>query len=165
MNPNIMNTNILDPKLNERKPFLIVLTVLLFAFIARVLAQLTVLLFHPGILPPMHLWQSGLLPYPLLLFFQILIILLFGKVVLDFAAMGGKFARPSRKLAQELTRWGTIYLGSMMARYSFLLCLHKGNLLPDGIIPTFFHWVLASFLLVLAQYHHNLTKRGTNAGI
>ena len=45
-------------------------------FLLRVLGQLEVVLIAPAWLPPMEQWYSGLLPYPLLLPAQILILML-----------------------------------------------------------------------------------------
>jgi hypothetical protein len=52
----------------------IVLTALLVLFIARVVAQLSQVLWPNSILPPFSAWQSGLLPYPILFLGQAAIV-------------------------------------------------------------------------------------------
>jgi hypothetical protein len=62
-------------------------------FCDRVLGQLLVAFFSVSFLPPMEEWYSGALAYPPLLASQILIILLYGKVALDFTRCRGFFTR------------------------------------------------------------------------
>jgi hypothetical protein len=51
-----------------------VLWILFSLFVGRVVGQLAVALDAAPFLPPMDEWQSGLLPYPLLLTSQLLLI-------------------------------------------------------------------------------------------
>ena len=120
------------------------LWLLLGLFCLRVLGQLTVVLFSPSFLPPMEAWYSGLLPYRPLLVSQILIILLYGKVCVDFTRGRGFFIRPRRRFGAALNVFGGMYFGAMVVRYALTRRL---------LIPVFFHWVLAAFLLVVAHYH------------
>jgi len=120
------------------------LWLLLGLFCLRVLGQLAVALFSPSFLPPMEDWYSGLLPYRPLLISQILIVLLYGKVCVDFTRGRGFFAKPRRRLGAALRVFGALYLGVMVIR-----CVLTRRLL----IPVLFHWILAAFLLVAAHYH------------
>ncbi|HEU5261964.1 MAG TPA: hypothetical protein VFU41_11150 [Gemmatimonadales bacterium] len=61
-----------------------VLWSLLFLFVLRVLGQALVAAFEVPFLPPMTKWYSGVIPYPILLPVQVLIILLLAKVATDF---------------------------------------------------------------------------------
>ena len=115
----------------------LLLTIFLALFIARVLGQLAVVLFHPAWLPPMEAWYSGLLPYPLLLPAQILIIVLMVAMIRQVK----RSAPPNRKLSNALLVFALVYAAGMLLR---LLLLHKGH------IPVFFHWVLAAFLVTYA---------------
>jgi hypothetical protein len=101
----------------------------------------------------MEAWYSGLLPYPLLLPSQFLIILLYGKVCLDFTRQQGLFYYPRRKLGQGLLIFGLIYLAVMGIRFIIWLSFYRGPWWMGGSIPIFFHWVLAGFILLVGSYH------------
>jgi putative CocE/NonD family hydrolase len=130
-----------------------VLTTLFFLFCLRVLGQILVAFFGVTFLPPMEEWMSGLMPYPELLTSQILIILLYGKICLDFARGYGYFVTPRPRLGINLLGFGWLYLGVMIIRYVIRMGLYSHERWKGGSIPIFFHWVLASFLLVLGHYH------------
>lgn len=121
-----------------------VLWALLFLFVLRVTGQALVYFFGVSFLPPMEKWYSGLMPYPYLLPTQILIIFLYGKVCVDFSTGSGFFAQPRPKLGVGLLIFGSLYFLAMIVRLA---------LWQKHYIPIFFHWVLASFLLVVGWYH------------
>ena len=135
------------------------LTTLLFLFCLRVLGQVLVAFFGVTSLPPMEEWMSGLMPYPELLASQILIILLYGKICLDFARGYGYFVTPRPRLGINLLKFGWLYLGVMIIRYVIRMGLYTHERWTGGSIPIFFHWVLASFLLVLGHYHWRSTAQ------
>jgi hypothetical protein len=99
-------------------------------------------------LPPVDEWQSGLLPYPLLLASQIVILGVLATVCVQFSRGKGYFVRPHTWLATPLWIAGWIYAAGMIVRYA---------LLRRDVIPVVFHIVLASVLLVVA--HHHRTPR------
>src|SRR5947209_16609795 len=70
------------------------LWLLLALFCLRVLGQILVALFSVSFLPPMEEWFSGVISYPPLLASQFLIILLFGKICLDYTRGRGYFTQP-----------------------------------------------------------------------
>ena len=147
-----------SPSIHRRYFWL--LTTLLFLFCLRVLGQILVAFFGVKFLPPMEEWMSGLLPYPELLASQILIILLYGKICLDFARGCGYFVTPSRRLGINLLKFGWLYLGVMIIRYVIYvirMALYPHERWAGGSIPIYFHWVLASFLLVLGHHHWRAT--------
>ncbi len=109
----------------------LLLTILLALFVLRVLGQILVVLFAPSWLPPMEAWYSGLLPYPLLLPAQILII----------ALMIWMIRRPPPEKRAPIIVFASIYALAMIVRYA-ILRTHE--------IPVVFHLVLASFLFVYA---------------
>lgn len=129
------------------------LVALLVLFCLRVLGQLMVALFQVTYLPPMSEWQSGLLPYPLLLIFQCLIIVLYGRVCFDFYRQSGFFYVPNTRLARPLMRVGTLYFLSVAIRLLIWTTIFQHHIWFSGTIPIFFHFVLASFVIVLAQHH------------
>ncbi|MCU1285060.1 MAG: rane protein of unknown function [Acidobacteriales bacterium] len=108
-------------------------------------------------LPPMKEWQSGLLPYPVLLICQFLIIALYCKIALDFTHQSGYFVLPSARLGRGLLIFGGIYLGGMIARYIIRMAWYPDQRWFGGIIPIFFHWILASFILLVGTYHRRQT--------
>src|SRR5215468_9146857 len=142
-----------------RRRYLWLLTALLFLFCLRVLGQILVAFFGVKFLPPMEEWFSGLLPYPELLTSQILIILLYGRICLDFARAYGYFVTPRPRLGINLLKFGWLYLGVMIIRYVIRMGLYPHERWTGGSIPIFFHWVLASFLLVLGHYHWRSTTQ------
>jgi hypothetical protein len=126
------------------------LWLLLSLFALRVLGQLLVVSDLAPFLPPMDEWQSGLLPYPLLLASQILILGLLATICMQFSRGSGCFVRHHGWLATPLWIVGWIYLAGMLVRYA---------LLRRDAIPVVFHIVLAAFLLVVAD-HHRRSRSG-----
>ena len=121
-----------------------VLWILLFLFVLRVAGQALVRFAGVDFLPPMEKWYSGLMPYPYLLPAQAAIVLLYGKVCVDITRGTGFFGRPRRGLGRGLVVFGSVYLAAMIVRIFVF---------PEHYIPTVFHWVLASFLLVAGRHH------------
>lgn len=143
--------------MNGNKPdsrrYFWILLFLLFLFCLRVIGQMLVAFLHVSFLPPMKEWFSGLLPYPELLVSQFLIIFLFSKICLDFYRGGGYFVRPSARLGRNLKVFGWIYLCAMVVRYVLRMTLYPDQRWFGGTIPIFFHYILASFILVFASFH------------
>jgi hypothetical protein len=108
---------------------------------------------HVSFLLPMEEWYSGLIPYRWLLPSQFLIILLYSKVCLDFTRGQGFFATPHRALGVGLLWFGSIYFAAMVVRYVVRMSLYPDERWLGGSIPIFFHWVLASFILLVGRYH------------
>ena len=115
----------------------VLLIVLMLLFIGRVVGQILVVLFAPRWLPPMQAWQSGLLPYPLLLASQLAIIALQVAMIRQIAAG----APPNRPFVIGIFIFATIYAGAMVVRFFVK---------RYPLIPILFHWVLAAFLFTYA---------------
>jgi hypothetical protein len=130
-----------------------VLWSLIFLFFLRVLGQALVAAFHVGFLPPMEEWYSGLIPYPILLPVQILIIVLLASVSVDFTRGRGFFVVPRRRTGRFLEWLGCLYFAGMAVRYVVSMALHPERRWFGGTIPIFFHFVLATFVLVVGRYH------------
>lgn len=137
------------------------LWLLLSFFVLRVLGQLAVVLGIADFLPPMEEWYSGLLPYGFLLPAQILIIVVLAKVCLDLTRGRGFFAKPRRRLANGLLVFGFVYLAVMILRYVARMSLYPLERWTGGSIPTFLHWVLATFLLALGADYRRRTADKT----
>jgi hypothetical protein len=131
-------------KFEASKRYAPVLWGLLFLFVLRVAGQALVYFFGVAFLPPMEKWYSGLMPYSYLLPSQAAIILLFGKVCLDFAKGEGFFVQPRPAFGTGLFVFGTLYFLAMMVRLVVL---------QTHYIPIFFHCVLAVFILTVGRYH------------
>ena len=129
------------------------LWLLLFLFILRVLGQVLVVFWDADFLPPLEQWESGLLPYPLLLTSQVLIILLYAKACLDFSRGRGYFVEPNRRFGKGVLLFGSLYLAAMVLRLVVVSWLYPGEPAKWKLIPIFLHWVLAAFLLLVARYH------------
>lgn len=146
-----MDTKIIRQKA-DRKYFFI-LSFLLLLFCLRVAGQLMVAICQVPFLPPMQEWQSGLLPYPILLASQLLIIGLFAKVCHDFYVQSGFFYQAKGVLAEPLMTFGKAYVVLNAARAVIWTTAFKHHIWFTGTIPIFFHFILASFLIIVATHH------------
>src|SRR5262249_12000457 len=134
-------SNLMNPPSSEQRGYAIVLCLLLGLFCLRVLGQALVAFFGVSFLPPMEEWFSGVMSYPVLLVCQILIIILYGKICLDFVSGSGYFVTPRLQLGANLLRFGSIYLGVMIIRYIIRMGLYPNERWTGGSIPIFFHCV------------------------
>jgi hypothetical protein len=135
-----------------RRVFAIILSLLAFAFLLRVFGQVLVAFFNVNFLPPMSEWYSGLLPYPLLLPIQLLILIVQAKVSMDIWRGSGFFA-VHRPRTGSVLRWlSLIYFAAMVLRYVLAMTLHPERRWFGGTIPIFFHIVLAGYLFVLGCF-------------
>ena len=125
------------------------LWLLLALFCLRVTGQMLVAFFGVSWLPPMEEWYSGLIPYPWLLMSQFFIILVYGKVCTDFTRGEGFFVVPRPTLGSGLLTFGSVYFGVMVIRYVIRMSLYPHERWLGGSVPIIFHWVLASFLLLV----------------
>jgi hypothetical protein len=126
---------------------------LLALFVCRVTGQILVAFLGVEWLPPMSEWYSGLLPYRYLLPAQIAIIALMTKICLDFTRGSGFFVGPRAFFAGPWLWFGYVYLAGMVARYPIRMALHPEARWFGGTIPIFFHWVLASFVILVGLSH------------
>ena len=116
----------------------------------RVLGQVLVAFFDFRFLPPMDAWYSGVVPYPILLPSQLLIVALMAKICVDFTREDGYFFRPKRFLAFPWLAFGYLYLAATLLR---------AVLVMDRPIPIAFHCVLATFILVVGESHRQRLKK------
>ncbi len=134
-----------------QRAYAIVLGVLAFAFLFRVLGQVLVASFHLEFLPPMAEWSSGLVPYPVLLPIQLLILIAQSKISIDLWRGSGFFAT-RRPRAGAVIRWFSyVYFAAMVLRYILSMALHPERRWLGGTIPILFHWVLAAYLFLLSR--------------
>jgi hypothetical protein len=86
------------------RPYAALLGLLAALFLLRVAGQALVAFAGTPGLPPMGEWDSGLLPYPLLLPAQVVILALLGWVCADLARGDGYWVRPRPRLGRWLQR-------------------------------------------------------------
>ena len=131
----------------------LLLWLLMGLFCLRVLGQVLVEFLHVQFLPPSEEWFSGLIPYSPLLASQLVVILLMAKIGVDFTRREGWSYRPRRRAGMALLIFGWLYLLAMTIRYIVRMTLYPSERWTGGSIPIFFHWVLATYVLVLGFHH------------
>ena len=124
-------------------------------FLIRVLAQALQLFFNLNWLPSFGTWQSGALPYQYLVIFQILILAICVKILLQFK---GEYPAPNVRKGKILLILGGIYFASMIGRLVIGSIIKEGHFWFDAPLPSFFHLVLASIVLLLGYYHYKESK-------
>lgn len=127
-------------------PYRIVLTLLLVIFVFRVIAQFIQSITPTAWIPEFDVWSSGLMPYPILLALQ------GGIIVLMIAAISmipTSKARPLSGALLALTGW--FYVAIMMGRLVVGAMNLSDHSWFDGALSTAFHFVIASFILVVAH--------------
>jgi hypothetical protein len=122
-------------------------------FVLRVAGQALVAFFNVSFLPPMSQWYSGLLPYPVLLPVQLLMIVVMLRIVADFARGRGYFVIPRNRIGSPLRWLSCLYFASMVLRYILTMAWHPERRWFSGTIPIWFHMLLAGFLYALSHYH------------
>jgi len=135
------------------------LWLLLGLFVLRVAGQLAVAFLQVDFLPPMEEWYSGTVDYPALLAAQIVLVVLGVAICVAVTTGRGRLARPGRSLGGVLLFVGSVYLAVMLIRYGLRMSLYPLERWTGGSIPVFFHWVLASYVLVLGHYHRRFAAR------
>ncbi|MGV7220160.1 MAG: hypothetical protein ACQ9MH_01395 [Nitrospinales bacterium] len=136
---------------NEKK-YSLWLSILLLIFCFHVVAQFIQYVSPVSFLPPFGDWQSGALSYEILVVTQIIIIFVLLRFVLRVA--NGKEI-PDRKSGQVYLIFGLAYFVLMLFRLGAGLTFATDHNWFSARIPTLFHLVLASFLILLGFYHSN----------
>ena len=139
--------------MNPPRRLVWLLWMLLFAFCCRVLGQALVAFLDVRWLPPMEEWYSGLMAYPLLFPTQLLIIAIYTKVCRDFTQGDGFFVQTRPLFGRGVLWFGYVYLITMILRYIIRMSLYPEARWFGGVIPIFFHWVLACFIIAFGLYH------------
>jgi hypothetical protein len=125
-----------------------ILCICTLLFLVRVLGQVEVLLLEPDWLPPMYDWYSGLIPYPILLPLQIVLLMIMSAVVMREIQAG-------YRTSDNWQRWvrgiAIVYFAVMLLRLIVQVIRGADGVIEAGGVPVAFHWVLALFLLVLAR--------------
>jgi hypothetical protein len=138
------------------KRFAIGLWVLLGLFAMRVAAQPAQLWLRVPWLPAFDTWQSGALPYWLLLTLQLIILRLQIGIA---AAIGAGRLHPSPRAARWWLGLGAIYFAAMLLRLTLGATVLASNHWFSSWLPTLFHLVLASFVLLVGALHRQGARR------
>ena len=129
-------------------------------FFLRVLGQFLVWRRPRAWLPPMEQWQSGLLPYPMLLGSQAAIVGL--QTALNVQSLRGDAPLGVRRprFGRVIGALSTVYFGSMVFRYVYSMRRFPERRWFGKTIPIWFHGVLATYLFL---YSRVLRRPGTPA--
>jgi hypothetical protein len=146
------------PTSRSSQSYVTTLSIFTLLFFLRVLGQILVATEAVDFLPPMEEWYSGLIPYPILLPIQIVMIGVMVKIVLDFARGEGYFVIPRRRGGTFLKWFSYLYLLSMIVRYITTMWLHPELRWFRRTIPIWFHMILATFLYTLSHYYRQGRK-------
>jgi hypothetical protein len=130
-----------------------VLALLTLLFLLRVLGQALVAGFGVTWLPAMEHWHSGLIPYPMLLSIQLLMLIIMVKIIWDVWLGTGFFALVRPSWSRFLICFSAIYAGAMALRYALTMTFYPEMRWLGGTIPIFFHFVLAGFIYVVGRFH------------
>jgi hypothetical protein len=132
------------------------LWLLLALFVVRVVAQPLALLTSAPFLPPFEAWHSGVLPYPVLVAAQLLIIAWLARTAWRFSKAA---VTPSYGVGLTMLTLGAVYFGVMLTRLVLGLTILSSSRWFSSILPTVFHLVLASYLLVYGRFHFRYASR------
>jgi hypothetical protein len=124
-------------------------------FFARVLAQCVQFFFPLSFLPPFAAWQSGVLPYPMLIAVQVVIIIFMIKIIKRYLRSQ---VVPNAKTGGMLIILGSIYFFLMGFRMIAGLTFAPRGSWFHALLPTFFHLVLAAFILTVGFFHKKYSK-------
>ena len=130
-------------------PILALLTALFFL---RVLGQALVVFLSIDWLPANDHWASGLIPYPVLLAIQLVMLPVMIKISLDIWHGHGFFAAARPAVGHFLIDFSAIYIGAMSLRYILTMIYRPEMRWFGGAIPISFHFVLAAFLFIWGRF-------------
>lgn len=119
-------------------------------FVVRVIGQIEVVLLSPSWMPPFRAWESGLIPYSLLLPIQIILTAWMAIVAADQWRGSGHFWVTHRSTRRRLKIISGIYFTVMLLRLVITVAIPPHTLLERGLIPVIAHWDLAAFMYLTA---------------
>jgi len=109
------------------------------------------LIVDSPLLPRFESWHGGVLPYPALLVAQLLIIAWFARTAWRFSR--GE-ATANRRRGIFFLAFGTVYFLTMLARLMLGLTIYRESRWFTSYLPTSFHLVLASWLLLYGHFNY-----------
>src|SRR5688500_15234616 len=128
------------------------LLALTFLFALRVGGQALLAVHDVAWLPPFERWHSGLIPYPILLGIQIVMIAVMLAIVRDFVRDTGFFVSLRPATGKIVIALAFLYALAMVLRYIVTMTMHPELRWFTGTIPIWFHFVLAAFIYLLGRF-------------
>lgn len=125
------------------------LTLLQALFLCRVVGQVLVETMAPAWLPDARHWESGLLPYPLLLLAQLVILLAMTAHTRAAWRTSGRWYVTERNTIESLRLLAGFYAAAMVLRYVLTMVFAPELRWFGHSIPIFFHLVLAAYVFAL----------------
>jgi hypothetical protein len=120
----------------------------LFAF--RVIAQPLALVIESPLLPRFESWQSGVMPYSLLVVAQLFIL---AWLALTAWRVSHNHVTPNRKAGRSLLAIAALYAATMLTRLILGATVLRDDRWFGSPVPTFFHLGLAGYLFVFGHLH------------
>ena len=136
----------------KSRQYAFILLLLTSVFSIRVFAQLIQVFHSVEFLPAFDRWHSGSLPYGWLLVAQALILAICLRIV--WGAFNETIAF-SQKKGRILFALGIMYLLAMSTRLIVGLTIAPNHFWLGATLPSVFHLVLASFVLLYGLLHCN----------
>ncbi len=121
-------------------------------FALRVIAQPLALVLDVSFLPRFEAWHSGLLPYPLLVVTQLLIL---AWLLTTARRVTRATSMPNRRVGTFLFVASGVYGITMLARLLLGATALRDERWFASPVPTTFHLVLAGYLFVYGHFHYN----------
>lgn len=131
----------------------------LFCF--RIFAQFIVYFADISLLPPFYLWHSEIMSYWALFLIQIIILIIMIRTNYQYTE-GNSIAKLT--LGRGLLIFGVVYFAIMLIRLILGLTLFTEERWFTNHIPTFFHFVLASWVLIIGMFHFKGDNRNQQDG-
>jgi hypothetical protein len=128
----------------------------LFAF--RVMAQPAALVFD-GLLPSFNSWDGGVMPYPVLLVTQIVILGWLARTAWRFST--GTIV-PRRQMGRAALTFGGVYFAVMFLRLLLGATALSHVRWFASPLPAVFHLVLATYLLLYGYCHVHTVSRNAS---
>jgi len=119
-------------------------------FAVRVIGQIEAVLAAPPWLPPFRAWESGLIPYSLLLPIQILLIAWMAIIAAEHWRGSGRFCVTQEATRCRLKISAGMYFAAMLLRLAITAAIPSHTLTERGLIPVIAHWDLAAFIYLMA---------------
>lgn len=120
-------------------------------FVLRVAGQVLVAIRPRKWLPPM--WQWNLIPYPILLPIQLVLIVALAWINMAFTAASGIARSGNATVGHFLLVFSLGYALAMAIRYAVRMRRRPDQRWFGGTIPIVFHFVLASYLHTLGLFY------------
>lgn len=127
----------------------LILGSLTLVYTLRVVLHLVVVLTRVAFLPGPDEWNSGALPYPVVLALQLVLLALLALIWRDAARGFGRLYRRRPFAGRWIGRAAQFYLCLVAMRLLvYAVARTRGMELPPGLIPLFSHALLAVFAVI-----------------